>query len=300
MQGNIVFDAKIGEWLCVKKEKIDGKAGDMDVARVLASIHDAMNDKIWHFVGRELDGKRLDAIAYGIVRENGGKSPEEIARSLSKISSPSTTKKIGVKGKKAMEIAKTYVARRVIDGLGLGIEFPMEQTGIGRAEKAKGGKAAEAKITGLEGRILFDAEVGNWVCIKKQAMNTDTENMDIARILASIHDSMHRKIWEFAGKEIDLESVDRIAYGITGAKYNQKKKRWELKGRKSEAQILENLVKLNSDGTLKQINAIEKDAKKAGIAKDYLTRRVLDLLGFRLELDPKLAESYIDEKAKIG
>ena len=147
-------------------------------------------------------------------------------------------------------------------------------------------------------RILFDAKIGNWVCIKKGIIDQDTEAMEVARLLASIHDSMDRKIWEFVGKEINTEELDKIAYEITGATYNEKKKSWELKGRKTEQQIASALAKLNSPATTRKINVKGKQALE--IAKAYLTRKVLTLLGFRIELDPKIAEKYIEEKSKLA
>ena len=152
----------------------------------------------------------------------------------------------------------------------------------------------------MEGKIVFDAKVGTWICIKKQKIEEDIDGMDIARALASIHDSMDRKIWEFVGKEIKLEDLDIIAYEITGALFNKKKKRWEVKGRKSEAQILKALEDLNSQETIKKIGINNKEHAKLEIAKTYLNRKVLDLLSFRLELDPKIAEKYIEEKAKLA
>ncbi len=152
----------------------------------------------------------------------------------------------------------------------------------------------------MEGKIIFDAKVGAWVCIKKQKIDEGIDGMDVARALASIHDSMDRKIWEFVGKEIELENLDTIAYEITGAQFNKKKKRWELKGRKSEAQFLKALEVLNSQETIKKMNINNKEHAKLEIAKAYLNRKVLDLLSFRLELNPKIAEKYIEEKAKLA
>lgn len=147
------------------------------------------------------------------------------------------------------------------------------------------------------GHIKFEAEAGKWICIKKAKVDENTEDIEVARALASIHDSMDRKIWEFLGKEIDLEHLNKLAYEITGAEYNEKKKVWALKGRKSEAQIAEALAKCNSPSISKRMELPDnKHAKE--IAKSYLTRTVLDLLGVRMELDPKLVEKFMGAKIK--
>ena len=149
-----------------------------------------------------------------------------------------------------------------------------------------------------EDHIIFDAKVKNWISIKKIKIKSDTEKAEISRILASIHDSMHRKIWDFLSEEIDLKELDEIAYEITGAQFDKKKKTYLVKGRKSEAQIAEALAKCNSPSTTKKIT---KSPNKyyLEIAKTYLTRKVIDLLGARIEINPKTIEKYMEQKTKI-
>jgi len=149
----------------------------------------------------------------------------------------------------------------------------------------------------MSGKVEFYAEVKPWVCIKKQEIKEGSGKIDVSRALASIHESMNRKIWEYLKDDFDLEAIDKVAYEITGAEYNEKKKRWMLKGRKSEAQISAALAKLNSPLTTQKLGTTTKNGKE--IAKAYLTRKVLDLLSFRIELDPKIVDKYIDEKAKL-
>jgi hypothetical protein len=144
--------------------------------------------------------------------------------------------------------------------------------------------------------VVFSAQVGPWVCIKKQKVEPDTKKIEIARMLASIHDSMDKKVWHFLGEDFRLEELDKIAYEITGAQFDEKKKEWVVRGRTTEQQIAEALAKLNSPATTRQMNVGSARGKE--IAKSYLTRKVLDLLGFRLELDPKAVDKYLGEKAK--
>jgi len=150
----------------------------------------------------------------------------------------------------------------------------------------------------MEDHILFDAQVGKWVCIKKIKIKPNTEPIEISRILASIHDSMDRKIWQYLEQEINLKELDEIAYEITGAQFDKKKKTYTVKGRKSEAQIAEALAKCNSPSTTKKITK-SPNKHYLEIAKSYLTRKVLDLLGVRMELDPKLVEKFIETKSKL-
>jgi len=147
------------------------------------------------------------------------------------------------------------------------------------------------------GEAVFTAEIDKWICVKKFKTEPNSSAIEVARGLASIHDSMDRKIWEYLGKEFDITKLDKIAYEITGAEYNEKKKTWELKGRKSEAQIAEALAKLSSPTTTRAIESQTTNGLE--IQKAYLSRKVLDLLGIRLELDPKDVDKYLEERSKL-
>ena len=148
--------------------------------------------------------------------------------------------------------------------------------------------------------ILFSAQVGNWVCIKKGKLEADSKKIEASRVLASIHESMDRKIWEFLKDDFPLEELDKIAYEITGAVYNEKKKDWLVEGRVSEERLSQALAKLSSPTTSRRINDVLMTKTKNGpeIAKSYLSRKVIDLLGIRIELDPSVVEKYIKEKSK--
>lgn len=150
-----------------------------------------------------------------------------------------------------------------------------------------------------EDQVVFDAKIGNWICIKKQKVKQDSPAIENARILASIHDSMDRKIWDFLGGEFDLEAIDKVAYDITEAQYNEKKKTWGIKGRISEDHINQSLAKLNSPSVLRGVE-LPKNKFARNLAKTYLNRKVLGILKFSIELDPKIVEKYINKKPKLS
>ncbi len=148
----------------------------------------------------------------------------------------------------------------------------------------------------MAGEIEFTAQVGKWVCVKKQKV-PDGAKIEASRALASIHDSMDRKIWEFLGEEFDLEALDKIAYEVAGAEFNEKKKKWLVKGRVSEQQVTNALAKLKGSGIARRMDISTKNGK--AIARSYVTRKVLNLLGFQIELNPKTVDKYLDEKSKL-
>jgi len=149
--------------------------------------------------------------------------------------------------------------------------------------------------------VNFSAQVGSWVCRKKGKLEADSKKVEVSRILASVHESMDRKIWDFLREDFPLEELDKIAYEIAGAVYNEKKKDWLVEGKVTEERLAEALAKLNSPATTRRINDVLATKTKNGveIAKSYLSRKVIDLLGIRIELDPGIVEKYIKEKSQI-
>lgn len=149
--------------------------------------------------------------------------------------------------------------------------------------------------------IVFSAQVGNWVCIKKGKLEAGSKKVEASRILAGVHESMDRKIWDFLREDFPLEELDKIAYEVTGAVYNEKKKDWLVEGKATEERLSQALAKLSSPATSRRINDVLAAKTKNGpeIAKSYLSRKVIDLLGIRIELDPSVVEKYIKEKSQI-
>ncbi len=150
----------------------------------------------------------------------------------------------------------------------------------------------------MEGKIEFFADVPSekWVVVKKMKVDDETTPLEISRFLASVHFTLHNKMFYFMGKELDIDELDKIAAEVVGATWNQKKKVWELKGRISENKIVEVLAALKSPKTTKKINTVVKGKKSQELAKLYVTRKALDLMKFPLEPDPKFIEKVIEER----
>lgn len=144
--------------------------------------------------------------------------------------------------------------------------------------------------------VKFEAQIGKWVCIKKGTIEENASKIEASGLLAGIHDSMDRKIFEYLSDEINTKQLDTIAGEITQATLN-KKGEYELKGRVSEQQIGEALAKINSPSTTKKMT-LPENKHAMELAKTYLTRKVLEILKVRMEIDPKLIEKYLEEKKK--
>ena len=149
----------------------------------------------------------------------------------------------------------------------------------------------------MEGRIEFFANVPSekWVVVKKMKVE-DSDPLDIARFLASVHMTLNNKMFQFMGDALNKNELDKIAADIVGATWNEKKKEWQLKGRIGENKITEILVKLKSPKVSKAISSVVKGKKSQNLAKLYVTRQVLEFMKFPLEPDPKDIEKVIEEQ----
>lgn len=132
--------------------------------------------------------------------------------------------------------------------------------------------------------ILFDAEVGKWVCIKKLSVDENTEPVEIAAALFSIGESINKKVWDFLKQEFDLEKVDEYVKELVG------------QGRTSGKKIEEVFAKINSPTTGKFLKTITPTKKGREILKIYITRKALELMNFKFVPDKKLLEDYQKEK----
>jgi hypothetical protein len=144
-----------------------------------------------------------------------------------------------------------------------------------------------------ERKIEFFANDGKWIAVKKMSIKDSHKKADVARFLASVHESLDRKMWEYLGDEMPLDALDEIAFELTGAQ--KKGKKWKV-GRKSQDEINEILVQLKSPSTTKKIKEHVKRKEMVELAKTYLARRVFELLGVQLEPDPKLIEKHLKNK----
>ncbi|MCD6523119.1 MAG: DUF2666 family protein [Candidatus Diapherotrites archaeon] len=143
-------------------------------------------------------------------------------------------------------------------------------------------------------KIEFFAQVGKWVAVKKMKIDEHVQPIEVCRFLVSVHETLDRKIWEFLSDDFDLKALEKIAADICGAELT--KKGWQIKGRLSEEKINQILAKLKSPTTSKAINQIVKSKRGKEIAKTFVTRKVLEILGYPIELESKQVEKYIDEK----
>ncbi|ABO35915.1 conserved hypothetical protein [Methanococcus maripaludis C5] len=138
-----------------------------------------------------------------------------------------------------------------------------------------------------EERIQFNAKKGKWYVSKKIKIDENTSNEEIARVLASIEETLSIKIKDFL--PFDMKKIGEIADEI----YEKKK------GRVKEEDISGALVKLKSPGTTKKLGTIDDAKEGKEILKRLLTEIVLERLGITSKIEAKMIEKYIEKsKAK--
>ncbi len=117
MEDKINFLAKHEKWTAVKKMDIDESTEKIDIARLLISIRETVNEKIFEYFDEDFDLQKIENIVSDLVPD-GKLTEEKIAEILKKLKSPGVTKKLeGDKLKK--EIAKQILTERVLQKIKL-------------------------------------------------------------------------------------------------------------------------------------------------------------------------------------
>ena len=130
--------------------------------------------------------------------------------------------------------------------------------------------------------IQFRVKKGNWFVVKKMEIDENTENIDIARILISIEETLDRKIVEYL--PFDIKKLEEIADEI-----------YKKKGRVKDEDIVEVIKKLKSPRINRKLKEITDSKEGVEILKIILNRMVLERLGIKTRIDTKLIDKYIEK-----
>lgn len=135
----------------------------------------------------------------------------------------------------------------------------------------------------MQEHINFSAKHGSWIVVKKMALDEHTADEDIARILLSIRETLNNKIYEYLGKDFDLDTLEKWTEEIVPS------------GRLSEEKIAEALKTLKSPKTTKRLKELTTEKQKLEVYKGLLTELVLQRLKLNT-LQLKALEKYVDNK----
>ena len=133
------------------------------------------------------------------------------------------------------------------------------------------------------GEVVFTARYRDWMVIKKLSVDDKTTPQEVSAALASIEATLTRKSYQFTG--INQQMVEAIAEKLVKGK------------RKSFVSLSEALSSLKPTELKTELLAACPTPKHLPIAENYLLKVMLDLLGFKTNLDTAtLAETFPEIK----
>lgn len=122
-----------------------------------------------------------------------------------------------------------------------------------------------------ESEVVFTARYKDWLVVKKLLIEEKTSPQEVAAALASIEATISRKSYDFTG--INREAIGAIAERLAAGK------------RKSFASLSEALSALKPAELKAELLTACPTPKHLPIAENYLVKCLLDLLGFKTNLD---------------
>jgi len=278
----VEFISNYKGWKCYKGfDATEGK-DKLDIARLLLSIRESFNEKIFDYLGQEFNIKFIGEIVDSIIRDE-----KTISGALYKVKSPTTTKKLSeiVDLKEAKDITKGMLTEMVLQKLGI------ERLTPNVLDDYLGQKPIEDKgnetVKGKE-MVHFLGNYKGWKCVKRMEIEELTDDLDIAMLLLSIRESFNNKIYDYMSDKFDMNSIDGIVSDILPSK-----------SRFKEEDIASTLSKLNSLELMAKLEKITSDPK----GKDILRRIAAEktLAGLRLSLlNAKMVDKYIEKKALLS
>ncbi|ANF23239.1 DUF2666 family protein [Thermococcus piezophilus] len=192
VEDQIIFTARHGSW------KVGDRLLDMDnesIAHFLASIANTVNFKIAEYLTEVMNIAGIMSLAEEIAKK-------DLNDTIMALKSSGTARKLGTlvfeedkKLKKHLvEVAKAILVRAAL-AKKVSIDYPEEPL-----------KEVKIVLPFNEDHINFTAKHGRWIVVKRLMIDDKTPMADVARILASINETITLKLPIYAG--IDLDGID--------------------------------------------------------------------------------------------
>lgn len=128
--------------------------------------------------------------------------------------------------------------------------------------------------------IAFLAKYGEWIVIKKTAINENTKKEEIAAALASINSTITKKGFDFCG--INRSAIDEYAKGF-------------VKGKGGSYKNLSEAIATVKPGELKEALLRSCDEKLIPVAEAYFLRSLIDAMGFEVDVGTKTLSKIYPE-----
>ena len=283
--GSIEFSANYNGWVVAKK--LDGSSDSNSLLRFLAQIRDSSESKAFHLL---FDTKDIDSLIDKTVGPllNGKKASalpiQERLHVFSKavpiVESPEMKKTIIAmfkdKEKKVSQnlkkVANSYTLWRISDLLFLNLN---DNAGTNKPEK---GEAPDS-------RIDFFANWGKWVSIKKMTILKETKPEEVAIHLASIGDSIDKKIFELFPEDAKAK-LSKYIEDLS-------------KGKSSKMADLSNVAESLSSKDAKDLVEKSVGSSNTGIGYAYILCSAMKNLGFEYKASLEfIGKAYPELKVK--
>jgi len=135
----------------------------------------------------------------------------------------------------------------------------------------------------MDDHISFSAKKGSWIAVKKMAVDENTGDDDVARILLSIRDTVSPKIYQYLGEDFNVGELEKMAEEAVPS------------GRLNEEKIIAAIKSTKSPKTTKRLKEFTDDKKKLEIFKGLYAELVMARLKLP-GLNLKALDKYLDEK----
>jgi hypothetical protein len=194
VEDHIMFTAKHRTW------KVGDKLLDVEdssrVAHFLASISNTVSSKVPEYLTEVMN-------VAGIMRLSEELLKDDLGATLVALKSPGTSRKLGAlvyeKDKKLKKLlvdaAKAILVRETLSKL-IDITYPEEPL-----------KEVRTVLPFPDDHVNFTAKHGKWIVVKRLIIDDATPMADVARLLASINETVTAKLPVYAG--IDVEGIEK-------------------------------------------------------------------------------------------
>lgn len=126
---HVEFTAKHDDWITVKKEQIQGKTKNIDVALILASIGETAERKIEDYLENTFNFEKLDQIEEDILEGDQDPKVSDMPDILENLISDNTKNKINkiTTNEDAQKILKSILTRRILTKFNFNVDTPREE-----------------------------------------------------------------------------------------------------------------------------------------------------------------------------
>lgn len=129
--------------------------------------------------------------------------------------------------------------------------------------------------------MAFTARYKGWMAIKKMSIDEKTTPQEVSAVLASIEATLTRKSYEFTG--INQPAIEAIAERLVKGK------------RKSFVSLAEALSGLKPTELKNELLTACPTPAHLPIAENYLLKAMLDIMGFKTNLDTETLSGAFPE-----